>query len=165
MTIASKPSYNRSFLFPSKLVSSSSSVNPVNSSSAKPATFEKKIVSEPAKVNPRTQCYRCQGYGHLASQYQSQTKTLLVEVHIEDVEEDGLEEIVQKQDDDSDTPVEECEFNGCIRTLTITNLTPCYDKVQLRYLRALQHSLRKLTSGEETSYSKHVQKLRKRVVK
>ena len=63
---------------------------PAGSSIAKPTSFEKKTASELMKVNPRTQCYRCQGYGHLASQCPSQTKTLLVEVLIEDVEKDGL---------------------------------------------------------------------------
>ena len=47
-----------------------------------------------------------------------------MKVHIEDVEEDGLEEIVQKQDDDSDASVEEYEFNGCIRTVEVMNLSP-----------------------------------------
>jgi len=103
-TTASKPSYSRSFPTPSKPAPSSSSiklacsssVKPVGSSSTKLTTFEKKTASEPAKVIPRTQCYRCQGYGHLASQWPSQTKTLLVKIPIKDVEEDGLEVIVHQ---------------------------------------------------------------------
>ena len=127
-TTASKPSYNRSFSVPSKPASSSSSVNNVKST-----TFEKKTTSEPVKVNPRTQCYVCQGYGHLASQCpnQNQTKILLVKVSIEDVEEDGLEVTVHQQDDDSDTSAEEREFNDCIRTLAVSDLTPSYDRAQL----------------------------------
>ena len=58
---------------------------------------------EPGKVNPRIQCYRCQGYGHLASQCPSQTKTLFVEIPIEDIErEDDGEVAMHQQDDDSD---------------------------------------------------------------
>jgi len=79
------------------------------------------MASEPTKINPRIQCYRCQGYGHLTSQCPSQTKTLLVEVPI-DVKEDGLKVIVHQQHDDSDASAEECECNGSIRTLAVTNL-------------------------------------------
>ena len=68
-------------------------------------------------------------HGHLASQCPSQTKTFLVEVPIEDVEE-GLEVAVHQHDDDSDASAK-CEFNGCIRTLTVTDLTPSYDTTQL----------------------------------
>jgi len=46
--------------------------------------LEKKMASEPAKVNPHTQCYRRQRYGHLASQCPGPIKTLLVKVLIED---------------------------------------------------------------------------------
>jgi len=96
MTTASKPSFNRSFLVPSKHASSSSSIKLTGSSSAKPTIFEKKIISEPAKINPYTQCYKCQGYKHLASQCLSQTKALLVKVLIEDVEENDLEVVVHQ---------------------------------------------------------------------
>ena len=64
---------------------------------------------------PRTQCYRCQGYGHLTSQCLSQTKTLLVEVLIEDVkEEDGLEVTMHQQDDDLNVSAEKCGFNATL---------------------------------------------------
>jgi len=72
-----KPSFSWSFPAPSKPASNTSSVKPTGSS------------SEPTKVNPRTQWYRCQGYGHLTSQCLSQTKTLLMEVAIEDITEEG----------------------------------------------------------------------------
>ena len=64
----SQPSFNRTLPTPSKYASSSSSVKLAGSSGAKPITSERRTVSEPGKINPRTQCYRCQGYGHLASQ-------------------------------------------------------------------------------------------------
>ena len=48
-----------------------------------------------------------------------------MEVRIEDVEEkNGLEMIVHQQDNDSDASAKECEFNGCIRTVRVANLTP-----------------------------------------
>jgi len=52
-----------------------------------------------------------------------------VEVPIEDVEEDGLEVAVHQYDDDLDAFAEECEceFNSCIRTLIVTDLTSSYD--------------------------------------
>jgi len=60
----------------------------------------------------------CQGYGHLASQCPSQTKTLFVKVPIEDIkEEEDDGEVVVHQQDDSDASVEEYEFDGCIRTV------------------------------------------------
>jgi len=55
------------------------------------------MVSEPAKTNPRTHCYRCQGYEHLANQCPSQTKTFLVKVLIVNVEKDGLKVIVHSR--------------------------------------------------------------------
>ena len=55
------------------------------------------MTSESAKVNSRIQCYRCQGYEHLVSQYPSQTKTLLVEVLIEEVKEDDSLEVAVHQ--------------------------------------------------------------------
>ena len=124
-TITSKSSFSRFFSSLSKSTSSSSSVKPAGSSSAKLTTSERRAVSEPAKVNLRTQCYRCQGYGHIANQWLSQTKTLLVEVPIEDIEEgDDVEVIVHQQNDESDASVEECKFNSCIRTAKVMNLTP-----------------------------------------
>ena len=52
-------------------------------------------------------------------------QTLFVEVPIEDIEEkkDDREVVVHQQDDDSDASVEEYEFNGCIRTVEVTNLS------------------------------------------
>ena len=58
-----------------------------------------------------------------------------MEVPIEDAKEDGLEVAMHQQDDDSDTSNEECEFNGCIRTLGVTDLTLIYDRAQLRVVR------------------------------
>jgi len=104
---------------------------------AQSTTSEKKTSSESVKVNPHAQCYRCEGYEHLTSQYPSQTKTLLVKIFIEDVQENGLEVTVHQQDDDSDVFGEECEFNGCIRTLAVTNLTPSEDSAQLRVVRCI----------------------------
>ena len=40
-----------------------------------------------------------------------------MEVPIETENEDGLEVVVHHQDDDSDASAEDCEFNGCIRTV------------------------------------------------
>ena len=60
----------------------------------------------------------------------------LVKVFVEDVEEDdGLEVVVHQQEDDSNVSVEECEFNDCIRTLAMTNLTPSEDIAQLGVVR------------------------------
>jgi len=42
---------------------------------------------------------------------------------------------MHQQDDDSDASAEECEFDSCIRTLAMTNLTPSYDKTQLEVVR------------------------------
>jgi len=59
-------------------------------------------------------------------------KTLLVKVHIEeDGEENGLEVTVHQHDNDSDAFAEDREFNGCIRTLAIIDLTPTYDRAHL----------------------------------
>ena len=44
------------------------------------------MASEPAKANLCPKRYRCQGYENFANQYLSQTKTLLVEVPMEDAE-------------------------------------------------------------------------------
>jgi len=105
-------------------------------STTKSITFEKKNASELAKTNPRTQCYRCKGYAHFANQYPSQTKIVLVEVLIEDVEEkDGMEVIIHRQDDDLDASANEHEFNGCVGTLASTDLTLCYDIAHLRGVR------------------------------
>ena len=72
------------------------------------------------KIIPRTQCYRCQGYGHLASQCPSQTKTLLVEVSIEEVEEENsLKVTMHQQDDDSDASAEECDSMAALELLQL----------------------------------------------
>ena len=96
-TTASKPNFNRSFSARNKPTSSSSSVKPAGSS-AKLTISEKRTTSEPVKINPHTQCYRCLGYGHLANQCLSQTQILLVKISIKDVEEkeDDLEVIVHQ---------------------------------------------------------------------
>ena len=99
ITTASKPSFSWSFPTLSKPAFSSSSVKPAGSSVAKPITSERRTISGPAKVNSQTQCYRCQGYGHFSSQYLSQTKTLLVEVPIEDIEEKNDVEVTVHQQD------------------------------------------------------------------
>ena len=46
------------------------------------------MVNKPRKVNPQIQYYRYQGYGHLVSQWLSQTQTLFVEVPTEEIEEE-----------------------------------------------------------------------------
>ena len=61
---------------------------------------------------------------HLASRCPSQTKTLFVEVSIEDIEEEDDEVVIHQQDDDSYASVEEYEFNGCIRIVKVTGLPP-----------------------------------------
>jgi len=97
-----KPSFSRTLPTPSKPASSSSSVKLAGPSGAKPIISERRAVSELGKVNPRTQCYRCQACGHLASQCPSQIKTLFVEIPIEDIErKDDGEVVVHQQDDDS----------------------------------------------------------------
>jgi len=53
-TNVSKLSYSQSFSVPSKPTSNSSSVKLAGSSSIKPTTFEGKMASELAKVNPHT---------------------------------------------------------------------------------------------------------------
>jgi len=121
------------FLPPSKPASSSSSIKSAGPPGAKPINSERRTISEPGRVNPRTQCYKCQEYGHLASQCPSQTKTLFVEVPTEDIEEeeDDGEAVVHQQDDDSDASVEEYEFNGCIRTVKVMGLPPSVGRTQL----------------------------------
>jgi len=55
-----------------------------------------------------------------------------VEVPIEDIEEEEDDEVVMhQQDDDSDASVEEYEFNGCIRTVKVTNLPHSVGQTQL----------------------------------
>jgi len=58
-----------------------------------------------------------------------------MEVPIEDVEEENGLEVVVHQQDDSDASTEECEFNGCIRTLRVTDLTSSYYSAQLGVAR------------------------------
>jgi len=54
-------------------------------------------------------------------------RPLLVEVPIEEDEqkENSIEVDVHQQD--SDASVKDREFNGCIRSLILTDLTPTYD--------------------------------------
>jgi len=49
--------------------------------------------------------------------------------------EDGLEVAVHQQDEDSNAFAEEYESNGCIRTFTMTNVTPSEDRAQLGVVR------------------------------
>jgi len=60
-----------------------------------------------------------------------------VEVSIEDIqeEEDDGEVDVHQQDDDSDASIEEYEFNGCIRTVKVINLSPSVGRAQLGVVR------------------------------
>ena len=52
-----------------------------------------------------------------------------MKVLIEDVEEeDDVTVAVYQQDDDSDASARECEFNSCIRTVGVTNVTPSIDR-------------------------------------
>jgi len=56
-----------------------------------------------------------------------------VKVLIKDIEEeDDVEVTVHQQDDDSDASAEECEFNGCIRTVKVMNLTLKCRQSQIR---------------------------------
>jgi len=66
------------------------------------------------KANPHSQCYRCQGHGYFESQCPSHARTLLVEVHKEEENEDGLELIVHQQVDNLDASAEDYEFSGSI---------------------------------------------------
>jgi len=43
--------------------------------------------------------------------------------------------VVVHQYDDSDASTEECKFNGCIKILAVTDLTPNYDRAQLEVIR------------------------------
>ena len=43
--------------------------------------------------------------------------------------------MVVNQDDDSDASAENCKFNGGIRTLALTALTPNYDRAHLGIVR------------------------------
>jgi len=47
---------------------------------------------------------------------------------LESVVEDDVEVVVHQQEDASDASAEECEFNDCIRTVRVTNLTPSVDR-------------------------------------
>ena len=57
-----------------------------------------------------------------------------MKVLIENVEDD-LEVVVHQQSDDSNASAEECEFNDCIKTLAVTNITPSGDKSHLEVVR------------------------------
>jgi len=98
----SKPSFSRALPTPSKPASSSSSIKPTGPSGAKPITSERRAVSEPGS-QPKNPMLQVSRYGHLAGQRPSQTKTLFVEIPIEDIErEDDGEVVVHQQDNDSD---------------------------------------------------------------
>jgi len=59
-----------------------------------------------------------------------------VEVPIEDIEEEGdVEVVVHQQDNDLDASVKQYKFNGCIRTVGETNLTPSLDQAQIGVVR------------------------------
>ena len=64
-----------------------------------------------------------------------------MKVHIDDVEEDGLEVIVHQQDDDSNISVLLMIVSSCcIRTLTSTDITPYYDRAHLGVVDVPQRS-------------------------
>jgi len=93
----------------------------------------------------------CQGYGHLASQCPSQTKTQFVKVTIEDIEEeDDGDVVVHQQDDDSDASVEEYEFNWCIR-MTMS-IPPSVGRAQLGVVRCTLTQLNHPTIGDGLPY-------------
>ena len=58
-----------------------------------------------------------------------------MEVPIENVKEKGDVEVAVHQQDDSNASIEEYEFNGYIRTVGDTNLTPSLDQTQLGVVR------------------------------
>ena len=59
-----------------------------------------------------------------------------MEVFIEDIkEEEDDGEVAIHQQDDSNAFVEEYEFNGCIRTVKVTNLSPNVGQAQLGVVR------------------------------
>jgi len=61
-----------------------------------------------------------------------------MKVPIEDVEEEGVVEVVvHQQDNDSDASVKKYEFNGCIRTVGELNLTPNLDQAHLGVVRCI----------------------------
>jgi len=75
------------------------------------------------------------GIEHFETQCPSQTKALLVEVPIKDVEEGSLKAAVHQQGDDSYASVEDREFSGCIRTLASIDITPSKNRVHLGVVR------------------------------
>ena len=55
-----------------------------------------------------------------------------------------------QQDDDLDASSEECEFNGCIRTVGVTNLTPSVDRAQLGVVRCTLVQLKQINDCKRT---------------
>jgi len=61
----------------------------------------------------------------------AQTKTLLVKVPIEDIEEDDDVEVAVCNMMMTRMPLPRSEFIGCIRTVRAMNLTPSVDRARL----------------------------------
>uniref|UniRef100_A0A2N9HIT5 Reverse transcriptase n=1 Tax=Fagus sylvatica TaxID=28930 RepID=A0A2N9HIT5_FAGSY len=79
----------------------------------------KGIVSEPTKPGSRLQCFKCNGFGHVASKCPS--KTLLIQE--EDGKEDNMEELVYDPNlegiqDDGEEWEDEPNYLGCIRAIS-----------------------------------------------
>uniref|UniRef100_A0A2N9H5T6 Reverse transcriptase n=1 Tax=Fagus sylvatica TaxID=28930 RepID=A0A2N9H5T6_FAGSY len=79
----------------------------------------KGIVSEPTKPGSRLQCFKCNGFGHVASKCPS--KTLLIQE--EDGKEDNMEELVYDPNlegiqDDGEEWEDEPSYLGCIRAIS-----------------------------------------------
>uniref|UniRef100_A0A2N9H1I9 Reverse transcriptase n=1 Tax=Fagus sylvatica TaxID=28930 RepID=A0A2N9H1I9_FAGSY len=79
----------------------------------------KGIVSEPTKLGSRLQCFKCNGFGHVASKCPS--KTLLIQE--EDGKEDDMEELVYDPNvegiqDDGEEWEDEPNYLGCIRAIS-----------------------------------------------
>ena len=79
----------------------------------------KGIVSDPTKPGSRLQCFKCNGFGHVASKCPS--KTLLIQE--EDGKEDNMEELVYDPNlegiqDDGEEWEDEPNYLGCIRAIS-----------------------------------------------
>ena len=88
-----------------------------------------------------------------------------MEVPIEGIQEEDDGEVAVHQQDDSDVSVEEYEFNRCIKTVKVTNLSPSVGRAQLGVVRYTLASLSHSTTGEGLSYFKLVQKLKTRAAR
>ncbi|XP_038985543.1 uncharacterized protein LOC120111737 [Phoenix dactylifera] len=78
----------------------------------------KEILGEPPKTSSRIQCFKCQGFGHVASQCANQT--LVIDAHEQKDDIDNLEEQIYEPNlddiqDVEDEPEEESHTLGCIR--------------------------------------------------